>query len=31
LKVLVEIQDNVISNQERAIQINSVRESGSIH
>lgn len=31
LKVLSEIQDNVISNQDRAIQINSVRESGSVH
>jgi hypothetical protein len=31
LKVLVEIQDNIISNQDRAIQINSVRESGNVH
>lgn len=31
LKVLMEIQDNVISNQDRAMQINIARESGSVH
>jgi hypothetical protein len=31
LKVLTEIQDHVISNQDRAMQINTVRESGNVH
>lgn len=31
LKVLMEIQDHVISNQDRAMQINTARENGSVH
>lgn len=31
LKTLTEIQDSVVSNQDRAIQINTVRQNGSVH
>lgn len=31
LKVLTEIQNDVISTQDRAMQINTARESGSVH
>jgi hypothetical protein len=31
LKVLTEIQDSVISNQDRTAQINQIRDSGTVH